>query len=378
MFAEGHKKAFLPFSKKEITLRCYPQFKFPSETQCGNCNKTEKDLGSSLKACQRCLIAHYCSKKCQLEHFSDHKLECKLTVPPFSKECTCLTCKTENAVKNPENLSLNLKQLLTSTLYMFNIAMKNPSDDGFWRMQKLLTFILAHSPRKDQDFINIVLSMKCFLFLYKEDIMSAWFIIRLLSVDKVKLLCEQHGIAAIDQMDDIGFAAVGKGCGMESVETGLRNNARIMSIIAGEKCFDESTPLPVLCGILANIFDPVDLELKNCPLPILAAVFGMQYLAFSLHKKPFPKVELMKVMKTIGSKNTKLLKLIAEPVKIVGGFPEIPDSSSTNDEWARFITTYTFPFFNKMNGCREYILTYLYPGVKIKWDCGHSNSMCSE
>ena len=380
MFAEGHKKAFLPFSKKEIKLRCYPQFKFPSETRCSNCKKTGKELGLSLKGCQRCLIAYYCSKKCQLEHFSNHKLVCKLTVPPFSRECTCISCKTENALKNPKNLSLNLKQLFTSTLYMFNIALNNPSDDGFWRMQKLLTFILANSPCEDQDFINIVLSMKCFLFLYKDDIMSAFYIIRARSVDKVKLI-DEHGIARIEKIDNIGFAGFIDRFGMESLEKELRNNAQFMSLETGEKIFDESTPLGVLCGVLVNIFNPVDQELKICPLPILVAVFGMQFLAWSLNgaqnKKVWLKSDLLKVLKTIGSKNTKLLKLIAEPVKLVGNFPDIPDSSSTNDEWARFILTYTMAFFNKMDGLREFILTYLYPGVKIKWDCGHANSMCS-
>jgi hypothetical protein len=43
--------------------------------QCANCFSQEKD---QLKACARCKAFHYCSKKCQVEHWkAGHKVDCK-------------------------------------------------------------------------------------------------------------------------------------------------------------------------------------------------------------------------------------------------------------------------------------------------------------
>ena len=43
--------------------------------ECGNCGCQEKE---QLKACARCKAFHYCSKKCQVEHWkAGHKVDCK-------------------------------------------------------------------------------------------------------------------------------------------------------------------------------------------------------------------------------------------------------------------------------------------------------------
>ena len=57
---------------------------FSSENRCANCRKTE--LESSLKLCQRCKIASYCSKKCQADDFAHHRMDCKMSVFPEIKE----------------------------------------------------------------------------------------------------------------------------------------------------------------------------------------------------------------------------------------------------------------------------------------------------
>jgi hypothetical protein len=44
---------------------------------CLNCEIKETGALSGLKTCSRCLLAWYCTKKCQNEAFSDHKEFCK-------------------------------------------------------------------------------------------------------------------------------------------------------------------------------------------------------------------------------------------------------------------------------------------------------------
>jgi hypothetical protein len=49
----------------------------PWKSQCANCNKVSQE-DTQLKACARCKACHYCSKKCQVEHWKDgHKVDCK-------------------------------------------------------------------------------------------------------------------------------------------------------------------------------------------------------------------------------------------------------------------------------------------------------------
>ena len=236
---------------------------------------------------------------------------------------------------------------------------------------------LNGSPSEDQDLYNIALSMKCFMYLYMDDIKSAWYCLMFSKSnsreDSMFTWLKGHRC----QIDELMKEVMKTPYHENDVDKVLRNQAHGMCKELGECLFDDKTPSDILCGLLVNIFDPVDQELKNCSLPVLAAICGMQFLAWSIHgvkyKKGWPKTDLLKVLKTIGAKNTTLLKYIADPPARRIGFPNIPNSSSSKDEWALFIMSYAMTFFNKINGCREYILNYLYPGVKISWDCGHKN-----
>ena len=65
---------------------------------CANCGKGEAGDKKSLKICAACNIVKYCSRDCQLEHWSQHKAACKKRVhelhdealfkdPPEAEEC---------------------------------------------------------------------------------------------------------------------------------------------------------------------------------------------------------------------------------------------------------------------------------------------------
>ena len=50
-------------------------FDYVWKHKCANCGSGEKE---QLKACARCKAFHYCSKKCQVEHWKDgHKVDCR-------------------------------------------------------------------------------------------------------------------------------------------------------------------------------------------------------------------------------------------------------------------------------------------------------------
>jgi len=46
------------------------------ELSCANCQKTEEELGSSLKRCAKCQTTTYCSRDCQKGHWKTHKKSC--------------------------------------------------------------------------------------------------------------------------------------------------------------------------------------------------------------------------------------------------------------------------------------------------------------
>jgi hypothetical protein len=49
----------------------------PWKSVCANCGQPSRD-NKQLKACARCKAFHYCSKKCQVEHWkAGHKVDCK-------------------------------------------------------------------------------------------------------------------------------------------------------------------------------------------------------------------------------------------------------------------------------------------------------------
>jgi len=45
--------------------------------ECGMCRKTTSNTASAFQACSKCHITCYCSKQCQIKHWSTHKPRCK-------------------------------------------------------------------------------------------------------------------------------------------------------------------------------------------------------------------------------------------------------------------------------------------------------------
>jgi len=44
---------------------------------CANCNKTDDSNGEKLLVCSRCKVVRYCGRDCQVQHWKEHKKECK-------------------------------------------------------------------------------------------------------------------------------------------------------------------------------------------------------------------------------------------------------------------------------------------------------------
>jgi hypothetical protein len=44
---------------------------------CGHCEKPETINGAKLMKCQRCKVAYYCNKECQVTDWKGHKKKCK-------------------------------------------------------------------------------------------------------------------------------------------------------------------------------------------------------------------------------------------------------------------------------------------------------------
>ena len=75
---------------------------------CLNYGWKQTDDKSTIKQCNRCKLAFYCSKQCQKEHWHKlHKKQCKylaeVKVLPLSKhdEAACLMCKGAKDVSQP-------------------------------------------------------------------------------------------------------------------------------------------------------------------------------------------------------------------------------------------------------------------------------------
>lgn len=58
---------------RRVPLPLLPETVLPEVTCCAQCGETE----GKLMECMRCRSAHYCSKKCQKQHYSVHKAGCR-------------------------------------------------------------------------------------------------------------------------------------------------------------------------------------------------------------------------------------------------------------------------------------------------------------
>jgi tetratricopeptide (TPR) repeat protein len=54
--------------------------------ECGGCKKTTISTGEQLRKCARCLVMRYCSRQCQTDDWSSHKLTCKKQLDTRTKK----------------------------------------------------------------------------------------------------------------------------------------------------------------------------------------------------------------------------------------------------------------------------------------------------
>jgi hypothetical protein len=78
--AERDRQRGLPVLSEEFTPSSTTSDSSNAEmnnmSDCGNCG-TEAPLNRPLSLCGKCSEQHYCSRKCQREHWSEHKKRCQ-------------------------------------------------------------------------------------------------------------------------------------------------------------------------------------------------------------------------------------------------------------------------------------------------------------
>ena len=115
MSNKATKNVKMPFTGKITELSYVPKITFSKKLRCGTCKKSQDELKStSLKSCDRCKIAFYCGKECQVKDFHLHKRACKHTVPP-------------TLPKNDPKASIGLSEKLAAALYRWEIAKSKES-----------------------------------------------------------------------------------------------------------------------------------------------------------------------------------------------------------------------------------------------------------
>jgi hypothetical protein len=68
------------------------------QKSCGHCDKIEKPQGTKLMKCQRCKLAYYCNRECQVANWKSHKKMCKAISSNIESRSTAkITDSTINA-----------------------------------------------------------------------------------------------------------------------------------------------------------------------------------------------------------------------------------------------------------------------------------------
>ena len=80
------KRDALKFYRKRVSCKCLKDMHlkarktFPKEGKCYHCGEVRER--ALLMVCSRCGIIQYCSRKCQVAHWSSHKSDCDILCSP--------------------------------------------------------------------------------------------------------------------------------------------------------------------------------------------------------------------------------------------------------------------------------------------------------
>ena len=382
----------LPYSGKIIELKICPKLTFSEELRCGGCKKFACELKSALKLCNRCKIAYYCSKECQIKNHKEHKNDCKTV--------------GEKSYQMEFALS---KLFIAESTQNSNIVMQVQSD---------LTKLLNSCPLKEMTLAVVTIKTIFYLFLDNFMLASGMLNIGLMFVegsnapeclafkDKQKGHVAHSMVSRLEKGD-------GKMENEEEIEEWLMSSDKLRNLIEEieqeqiELGIPEDTTFPFLRDLLEfewksadtvhlkNMRDRAGLScefasllvdadvpevLKNAPLHLLVV-----FLAFQLKSKNeygderflTQRLEVNQVIKTIALRNSKILKFLANPdstEETNNYFFHLEDKNDTkwfenSPETFGIFKVLNFKYlgllFNNIPGARKYILQYLYPGAEI-------------
>ena len=350
------KKSRLPFSGKKIKLLTYPRLTFSGGIRCGNCQKSEDE--SPLKVCNRCKIAYYCSRECQVKNYNQHKNDCKDLEENMSelKSVTeSLANKTEPEkdfdYEHATKFSLNLK-IATS---QHSMAKSLQSSRILKQVQLTWTRALEHSKLKELTIT--VLTIKAALYLYDDNVILASGILNI----ALKFLLDKEEEITSDQT---------KGIIAQDWIQNLENKA---SNEVQKEFFSFQEEAGLEYDEFENIIHYVNAPeiVKKAPLPLLATLLAFQWkIKEKYGDKNFStqRLQVNQVIKIIALRDPKILKFLADPVytkeyktiykeAMAKGFPHyIEDVIGF-----RLLG----PLFNSIPGAREYIIQYLFPGAEV-------------
>ena len=353
-------KLKLPFSGKKINIVQWDGIVFSDKPNCGNCKKFQDELESDLKCCDRCRIAYYCGRECQVKVYPRHKKNCRTTQ---------LTKLTEKEMLIDKPMAIFAKIV---------IASEEKSLHGIKIAQRELTNYLescAHY-RFILERVNFLLSLKCILYLQSDSFWASKQMFELLLCWSTKKPLEEKITFLKDDIlpsclkhDQYLFGEV-----PDQIREIARSDLHSQRVSKNfrEICDNFWGSDWNLSQLLFGIFDQdfaeshkrwIPMYLERAPMPVLIALLSFQWKASHKYGENFvdQRSELNQVIKIISRRDQKVLELMVNPTEnYMKQYPKNWDDLETD-----FFVMVAFPLFCSVPGSREYILGYLYPGAEI-------------
>ena len=347
MSNKATKNVKMPFTGKITELSYVPKITFSKELRCGTCKKSQDELKSTLKSCDRCKIAFYCGKECQVKDFHLHKRACKHTVPP-------------TLPKNDPKAYVGLSEKLAAALYRWEIAKSKESSDGLLKVQEELTdIILVGHYDRTHEIMEHVLSIKSIMYLYLDSYYEAYLMIQACA----------YNCNLISQLEE-DETLTDPETGVNDMHESLKKACLKTDAERGSKTFkcDQKSAFSLVTKLVGNF--PISWILKNAPIHLLVAILAFQY-KWNQHSEIDQSIEYNVVLKAISRRNLELLNRLINPAPnfLVISSSRMPcaisKKSNNQQQWALTIMSYAWPLFNNIPGAREHILRFLYPGIEI-------------
>lgn len=359
MSDKATRKVKMPFSGKKIELVKCPELNYSEELKCASCKMPQNKLKTALKCCERCKIAHYCSRQCQVKDYPNHKHYCRDT--QFSKE--------------PLPAEEKLHDIMDVMRAKISIATENGNLQALKLIQKELTkFLESCAANRIICQVTNVLSIKSFLYLQNDSFWGSQGMISMFAhwlthhtYDKrveflkngVLQTCYRHDKILFEEFDE---AELERNPSVENYRKSMNigmddfwgRHWSIKEMFFGPFPVDPSYYQPPK-GYISDI-------LNRAPLHVLIALLSFQMKANEMFGElsPDQRRELNQVITVLSKRDSKILERLVNPTEECYN-----ESPACSDYGTNALIILAFPFLGEIPKAREYVLEFMYPGAEI-------------